>query len=876
MPNNFVLFICFWLCGYFSYGQQQISGVLLDNTSKKGIRAASVNLKSSDGKVISFKITDALGHFEMITSKDLTNAHIEINHIGYKRFSQALGSQLRGLQIILEQTNILLEEVKVKSAPKIARRGDTLNYNVAGFADPNDRTIGDVLKRMPGLEVLENGEVKYQGKSVSNFYIDGDDLLAGKYGLGTKSISPDIVKDIQVISHHEHIKLLKNKRYSDDVALNLVIKEEAKLMLSGKIMLGMGIPKHFDGELNTMMFNKKVKFLNVLKANNIGQDLATYMEETRSQAKIDNLLSLGTIGNPPLEKRDYLKNKTGLFDFNFSKPIKRDWSLRTNIQGLYDRNNIHYEGKNTYYTEKGDISFHEIQISKIKTKAAIGQVTVESNTDHFYFKNSLTMGLNNEDSESSISSDTRPIDNNIQHRSKTINNQLIYVPELKNGNIIQVQWFSKYYTKPQRLSSSTEVFNDLFYPVIFDKIIQHVNVPTFNTVASLGYRIPTGKINQYYSINLGVESQRLESNIKLLQGEKILDPLLDSTINRMNWLRTSSEFSAHYTWNKERFNSNLSLPIAFIHTRFEDKNYQLNNWKNLIQFTPSFSARYHIGYDDELAFSYKNSNNLGNIDAVYRGLIIQNYRTRSYNSSANPVTRNNDFLLNYKLGQSAKLLFFHFGLGYGLKSTNNMIATTVTDSLTATQLIAKENSIHSYTATIGFDKYLFKLGTLLKLKFNWRRSNYNQLFNNEILPFAITSYELQPAFNKKFLRRIELDYNSSINLSFSSQGNTSSDRRILFITQSMNFPINIAKSVLLKWNLQHLFNKQPDYKNTNYLFCNIMTRYSRWGMDFELDIRNIANIKRFETNAITANIQSQNRYELNGRTALIRGIYYIK
>jgi len=232
--------------------------------------------------------------------------------------------------------------------------------------------------------------------------------------------------------------------------------------------------------------------------------------------------------------------------------------------------------------------------------------------------------------------------------------------------------------------------------------------------------------------------------------------------------------------------------------------------------------------------------------------------------------------LNYKLGQSVKLLFFHFGLGYEIHSTNNMIATTVTDSLTATQLIAKENSMHSYTATIGLDKYIFKLGALFKLKFNWRRSNYNQLFNKEILPIAITSYELQPAFNKKFFRRIALDYNSSINLSFSSQGNASSDRRILFITQSMNFPINITKSVLLKWNLQHLFNKQPDYKNTNYLFCNVMTRYSRWGMDFELDIRNLANIKSFETNSITANVQSQNRYELRGRTALLRGIYHIK
>lgn len=876
MPYNFLLLVSFWLCGYFCYGQQQISGTLLDNTNQKGIRAASVNLKSADGKIISFKITDASGRFEMTTSKDLTNAYIEINHIGYKRFKQQLGSQLQQIQITLEQSNILLEEVEVKSAPKIVRKGDTLNYNVSGFADPNDRSIGDVLKRMPGLEVLENGEVKYQGKSISNFYIDGDDLLAEKYGIGTRSISLDMVKDVQIISHHEHIKVLKNKRYSDDVALNLVIKDEAKLKISGKAMLGLGLPNQYEGALNTMLFNKKVKFLNTIEANNIGQDLASNIEETRSQEKIDNLLSLGTIGNPPLKKKDYLRNKTGLLNINLSKPIKKEWSLRTNIQGLYDKNNIHYEGKNTYYAEQGDISFYETQISKIQTEAAVAQLTAEKNASHYYFKNSLSMGINDGDAESSIISNTIPINNRILHTSKNISNDLIYVPELKNGAIIQFQWLSKYYSKPQRLNSSTEAFNDLFYPIIFDEIVQHVNVPTFNTTAALGYRIPKGKIQQYYTANFALENQRLSSNIELIREDNVQLPLSDSTINGMNWLRTSSEFNAQYSWSKERFSSNLSLPIAFIHTQFEDPHYQLNNRKNRIQFTPNFRARYRIGYDDEISFSYKNSNNLGNIDAVYRGLIIQNYRTRSYNSSASPESRNNDFLLDYKLGKSVKLLFFHFALGYGQQSTNNIIATLVTDSLTATQLTSRENLIRTYTASIGLDKYFFKLGALFKLKFNWKRSNYDQLFNNEILPISFTSYEIQPNFNKKFSNVIALNYNGSINWSISSQGNVSLDRRLLFINQSLDVPITIAKSVQLTWNFQHLFNKQPDYKNTNYLFCNITTRYSRWGMDFELDIRNLANIKSFETNSMAANIQSQNRYELRGRTALLRGVYYIK
>lgn len=75
----------------------------------------------------------------------------------------------------------------MKSRPRIRRLGDTLSYEVNSFAKDENRSIGDVLKRLPGTEVSESGGIKYQGKSISKFYIDGDDLLEDRYNIGTRT-----------------------------------------------------------------------------------------------------------------------------------------------------------------------------------------------------------------------------------------------------------------------------------------------------------------------------------------------------------------------------------------------------------------------------------------------------------------------------------------------------------------------------------------------------------------------------------------------------------------------------------------------------------------------------------------------------------------
>src|SRR5690606_30687990 len=133
---------------------------------------------------------------------------------------------------ILKDESKDLEPVVIKGDPhRLNLNGDTLSYNAAAYANPNDRVIEDVIKRLPGIEVNEKGKIEYNGKAITNFYIDGDNLLDDKYAIGTKNIPNNIVDKIQVFQNHQPIKVLAEVSLTDQVDMNITLKDDAKIKL---------------------------------------------------------------------------------------------------------------------------------------------------------------------------------------------------------------------------------------------------------------------------------------------------------------------------------------------------------------------------------------------------------------------------------------------------------------------------------------------------------------------------------------------------------------------------------------------------------------------------------------------------------------------
>jgi hypothetical protein len=94
--------------------------------------------------------------------------------------------------------------------------------------------------------------------------------LDDKYNIATNTIPNGVVDQVQVMENHQPIKMLKDKVVSEDVALNLTMKKDAKLQLVGQETIGAGLPGNYYGELNAMMFKDKYKAINYIKGNNTG------------------------------------------------------------------------------------------------------------------------------------------------------------------------------------------------------------------------------------------------------------------------------------------------------------------------------------------------------------------------------------------------------------------------------------------------------------------------------------------------------------------------------------------------------------------------------------------------------------------------------
>jgi hypothetical protein len=112
---------------------------------------------------------------------------------------------------------------------------------VNSFSKEQDRSIGDVL-RMPGIEVPD-GKILYQGKAINKYYIEGLDLLEGKYNLANDNLPYQEVSQVQILENHQPIKTLDSLQFSDRTALNIKLK--TPILLQVKLGLEVVLARYF-------------------------------------------------------------------------------------------------------------------------------------------------------------------------------------------------------------------------------------------------------------------------------------------------------------------------------------------------------------------------------------------------------------------------------------------------------------------------------------------------------------------------------------------------------------------------------------------------------------------------------------------------------
>ncbi|MCH3881579.1 carboxypeptidase-like regulatory domain-containing protein [Tenacibaculum aquimarinum] len=238
---------------------------------------ANVIAKPKDvSQNLTFAITDEEGRFSLTLKKD--NAYtISISYLGFEALNYVITPREDTTKnFVLKEAKNQLDEVVIELP--ISVKGDTTTYNTEHFVTGEERKLKNVLKKLPGVEVTKDGGVTVQGKKVTTMLVDGKKFFGGGTKLAVDNIPADAIDKVQVLDNYNEVAFLKNVSDSDEMAMNIQLKEDKKRFLFGDIEAGKGNKNYYKTHANLFYYSPKTNVNFIGNLNNTGEKTFTFKD----------------------------------------------------------------------------------------------------------------------------------------------------------------------------------------------------------------------------------------------------------------------------------------------------------------------------------------------------------------------------------------------------------------------------------------------------------------------------------------------------------------------------------------------------------------------------------------------------------------------
>ncbi len=848
---------------------------------------ANISLKNSGNLIIAYQGSNEKGQFLLHVPEgtDSKNLFVEASCIGFKTQTKPFIGFAQAYQFKLSTANNQLKTVTVRdNRPGLKTSGDTLSYKVSDFSSPQDRVIGDVIRKLPGIDVDDKGKIKYNGKAISNLYIDGDNLLDDKYNIATRSIPHGVVDQVQVMENYQPIKMLKNKVVSDDVVLNLTFKKDAKLRLVGQETLGLGLPDKYYADLNAMFFKDKYKAINYLKANNysldlqqdlISHNLSDYLKRLDND-KSDAILTLGTVGDPNLPRNRYLFNQSALLNLNNLVHLKKDVQLKVNLYELHDVQRQYYQKRTEVYLPQDTVRYSESQQNKLRPDLLQSQFTLNVNKEKYYLNNALVLDYSHQSSYSGLVANTSPVNQILKDNPLDFSNEFNLMQTLKSNRIFEIYSYANRFAEPETRTIGPNFNNAVFNEgKSYSQLVQTVNVPSWFTNNYLSYKIPGEKITQGYKVGFSLQSQQLQSALNVVQNNQTVHAFADSSANQTHWLHKRFYAEANFDLPGDKLKAGISLPVNLQQIDYSDSLYHFNQSLTRLFFNPKVSVTYKISVEKTINFNYNLRNEFGNIQDVYHGYILINYRSLQANNANLTERQNSTFILNYSQRKAIAIFFFSINASYNHIISNNIASSLITNNFQQRILLSYKNSIDSWTLNANTSKYIFALHTTVSGGFLLQSNRSNQIQNGVLLPYNTVLNNFTASAETKFSNQLNASYKINYSRTESSSSAAISNTIVKQALQEAAVTYSPINNLLFNFSGNYYLTVQNQNNHLKYFFADAFARYkfNKVRTDLELNLNNIFNIKQYSAIYLSANNYSFSSYQLPGRMMLLKATF---
>lgn len=253
--------------------QHLITGAIIDKGTNDPVEASTVQLLRADSTYISGAISDENGLFSLQAPEDGSYL-LKITSVGYKPTVRRI-MMTQGKDLAMGKININAEAIMLKAATvtamakKVVLKEDTFVYNSAAYRTPEGSTIEELVKRLPGAEVSDDGSIKINGKEVKKILVDGKEFMTGDTKTALKNLPTSIIDKIK--AYDEKSDLAKVTGIDDgeeETVLDFGVKRGMNKGLIANMDLSMGTKQRYSERGMAAYFNDRNRLMMFASANN--------------------------------------------------------------------------------------------------------------------------------------------------------------------------------------------------------------------------------------------------------------------------------------------------------------------------------------------------------------------------------------------------------------------------------------------------------------------------------------------------------------------------------------------------------------------------------------------------------------------------------
>ncbi|MFD2551601.1 carboxypeptidase-like regulatory domain-containing protein [Bizionia sediminis] len=741
----YTVFIFVLICNFCFSQTTLLTGIVTDSLG--AVASASIVLKDSTSKsILAFSYTDRNGIYKIQTNLK-GKYNLVFTSMGYHSKTIPItiipGEKVITKSLVLIEKPYSLNEVIIKSPEAIIVKKDTIVFNAAIFSNGTEQTVEQLLKKIPGLEIDNEGTIKVGNKEIEKLMVDGDDLFEKGYKVLSKNMPAYPIKEIEVLENYSNNRLLKNIEESDKVALNLKLKDDAKHIWFGTIEASLGNDNFYELKGNLMNFGKKNKYYFFTNFNTVGYDATGDIEnlirpfrmnepasigdnqsarslinispnnlsfkESRTNFNNAELVSLNAIFNPT----EKLKIKTlGFFNWD-----ENDF-FRNSID-IVNTNNVNFINTEQYKIQnKKVIAFGKLDIIYNYSKTKMLEATTKYNFGDFNDSSNLVFnGVSTTES--------------LKHQNTLVDQKINYTNKFKDNNVFLLTGRFIHEKTPQHYS-----LNQFFYSGLFP------NTSTANNVTQKGdLQMEFLGVNAHL-LNRKKSGSLLELQIgntfrkdKLLSAFSILED--DLVLEQPNGYQNNTTYLVNDIYIKSKYRLKVNnfgiIGQLAVHQLFNSlENNNVSDSQSPFYVNPSIGFDWEINDKNKITSSYSYNTTNAKVINVFSDFVLTGFRSFEKGTGSFNQLDASSFVINYQLGNWSDRFFANtfviYSKNYDFFSTNTQIDKNVTQ--TEKILINNREFIN---VNSKLDYYFKFISSNLKLVLAYTKTDFKNSVNGSSL-----------------------------------------------------------------------------------------------------------------------------------------------